>query len=188
MERHEALQLLHRYVKNESLRRHMYAVETAMRDYALRLNDDPEEWGLAGLLHDFDWEIHPSLDKHPQDGAPILRQHGVPENIVRCILSHADHSGVPRETQMDCALHACDEITGLIAAVALVRPSKSILDVKLRSIRKKWKDARFAANVDREEIAAAAEELGIDLWEHVQNVLESMQSIASDLGLAGKTQ
>ncbi len=188
MERHEALQLLHRYVKNESLRRHMYAVEAAMRDYALRLNDDPEEWGLAGLLHDFDWEIHPSLDKHPQDGAPILRQHGVPENIVRGILSHADHTGVPRKTQMDCALHACDEITGLITAVALVRPSKSILDVQMRSIRKKWKASHFAANVDREEIAAAAEELGIDLWEHVQNVLESMQTIASDLGLAGQTQ
>jgi putative nucleotidyltransferase with HDIG domain len=188
MERQEAIQILYQYVKNESLRRHMYAVEAAMRDYALRLNGDPEEWGLAGLLHDFDWEIHPDLDKHPQDGAPILHQLGVPENIVRCILSHADHTGVPRETQMDCALHACDEITGLITAVALIRPSKSILDVEPRSIRKKWKDARFAANVDREEIAAATEELGVDLWEHVQNVLESMQRIASDLGLAGETQ
>jgi putative nucleotidyltransferase with HDIG domain len=188
MERKEALQILHQYVKNESLRHHMYAVEAAMRDYALRLNGDPEEWGLAGLLHDFDWEIHPDLDKHPQDGAPILRQHGVAEHIVHCILSHADHTGVPRETRMERALHACDEITGLITAVALVRPSKSILDVKLRSIRKKWKDARFAANVDREEIAAAAEELGVDLWEHVQYVLESMQTVAAELGLAGESE
>lgn len=157
-----------------------------MRDYALRLDGDPEEWGLAGLLHDFDWEIHPDLKRHPQDGAPILRDHGVPEVIVRCILSHADHTGVPRETSMERALYACDEITGLITAVALVRPSKSILDLKLGSIRKKWKDSRFAANVDREEITSAAVELGIDLWEHVQNVLNSMQSIASDLGLAGE--
>lgn len=186
MERREALQLLNQYVKNESLRRHMYAVEAAMRDYALCLDGDPEEWGLAGLLHDFDWEIHPDLDRHPQDGAPILRQHGVPEDIVRCILSHAKHTGVPRETIMERALYACDEITGLITAVALVRPSKSILDVEVRSIRKKWKDSRFAANVDRQEIASAAEELGIDLWEHVQNVLNSMQTIASDLGLASE--
>ncbi len=159
-----------------------------MRDYAVRLNGDPQEWGLSGLLHDFDWEIHPNLDTHPQDGAPILRQNGVPERIVRCILSHAEHTGVPRDTTMDRALHACDEITGLITAVALVRPSKSILDVKVSSVRKKWKDQRFAANVDRQEIASAVDELGVDLWDHVQNVLESMQSIASNLGLAGEAQ
>ena len=115
----------------------MYAVEAPMRDYALRLKGDPEEWGFAGLLHDFDCEIHPDLNKHPQAGEPILREHGVPENIIRCILSHADHTGVSRESLMDHALHACDEITGLITAIALVRPSKSILDVKVRSIRKK---------------------------------------------------
>jgi putative nucleotidyltransferase with HDIG domain len=188
MERQQALNLLHQYVKNQSLRRHMYAVEAAMRDYALRMDGDPQEWGLAGLLHDFDWEIHPDLDSHPQDGAPILRQNGVPERIVRCVLSHADHTGVPRETMMDRALHACDEIAGLITAVALVRPSKSILDVKVSSVRKKWKDQRFAANVDREEIASAAEELGVDLWDHVQNVLESMRAIAPALGLAGEEQ
>ena len=186
MDRQEAIKFLHQYVKNESLLRHMYAVEAAMRDYASRLIGDPEEWGLAGLLHDFDWEIHPDLDKHPQDGEPILREHAVPENIIRCILSHADHTGVLRESLMEHALHACDEITGLITAVALVRPSKSILDVKLRSIRKKWKDSHFAANVDREEIASAAEEFGVELWEHVQHVLISMQTIASDLGLAGE--
>ncbi len=188
MDRQQAVSLLHQYVKSQSLRRHMYAVEAAMRDYASRLNGDPQEWGLAGLLHDFDWEIHPDLDAHPQDGAPILRQHGVPEAIVRCILSHADHTGVPRETAMERTLHACDEITGLITAVTLVRPSKSILDLKVSSVRKKWKDHRFAANVDREEIACAADELGVDLWEHVQNVIESMQTIAADLGLTGEEQ
>ena len=185
MNRDQALGILQEYVKNENLIRHMLAVEAAMRDYAQSFDEDADEWGLVGLLHDFDWEIHPDLDRHPQEGAPILRERGVPEHIVRCILSHADHTGVPRQTQMDRALYACDEITGLITAVALVRPSKSLHDVKVRSIRKKWKDARFAANINREEIELAAEEFGIELWEHVGNILNSMQRIASSLGLSG---
>ena len=185
MERDEAIALLDEYVQNQSLVRHMLAVEAAMVDYAVRFGEHPSEWGLAGLLHDFDWEIHPSLDEHPQEGAPILRERGVPEGIVTCILSHAEHTGVPRETPMQRALYACDEITGLITAVALVRPSKSILDVKLKSIRKKWKDARFAANVRREDISEGAEALNVELWEHIGNVLNSMKSIAPDLGLAG---
>jgi putative nucleotidyltransferase with HDIG domain len=164
----------------------MLAVEAAMRTYAKHFGEDPEVWGLAGLLHDFDWEIHPSLEGHPQKGASILRERGVPEGIIRCIQSHADHTGVPRESLMQKSLYACDEITGLITAVALVRPSKSLHDLKVRSVRKKWKDARFAANVDREQIERAAEDLDVDLWEHVQRVIKAMRGIAPQLGLEGR--
>lgn len=185
MDREEALALLEEFIENENLIRHMLAVEAAMVDYAERLDGDREMWGLAGLLHDFDWEIHPSLEQHPQDGAPILRERGVPEEIVRCILSHADHTGVPRESRMERALYACDELTGLIVAVALVRPSKDIRDVKVKSIRKKWDNSRFAAGVDREDIERGAEDLGVELWTHVGHVLASMQRIAPDLALDG---
>lgn len=185
MQRSHALSLLREYVENENLIRHMLAVEAAMRDYADRLGEDRQTWGLAGLLHDFDWEIHPRLNEHPQDGAPILRARGVPEQVVDCILSHADHTGVPRDTPMKKALYACDELTGLISAVALVRPSRSIHEVTLDSIRRKWGNQRFAAAVDRGQIEQAAREFGIELWEHVENVLRSMQSIAPELGLDG---
>ncbi len=185
MEREQAIALLDEYVSNQSLVRHMLAVEAAMEDYAPRFEGEVAEWGLAGLLHDFDWEIHPTLEQHPEDGAPMLRERGVPDSIVTCILSHANHTGVPRVTTMQRALYACDEITGLITAVALVRPSKSILDVKPKSIRKKWKDGRFAANVKREDISEGAEALGVELWEHIENVLRSMTRIATELGLAG---
>ncbi len=185
MDREEARALLDEYIENENLIRHMLAVEAAMVDYAERLDGDAERWGLAGLLHDFDWEIHPSLEQHPQEGAPILRERGVPEEVVRCILSHADHTGVRRESAMERALYACDELTGLIAAVALVRPSKDIRDVKIRSVRKKWDSSRFAAGVDREDIERGAEDLGVELWSHVGHVLGSMQRIAPDLGLDG---
>ena len=183
--RDEALAIVREHVKNENLVRHMLAVEAAMRVYADELGEDVELWGVAGLLHDFDWEIHPSLEQHPQDGAAILEQRGVPEVIVRAILSHANHTGIPRETRMQKALYACDEITGLITAVALVRPSRSIHDVKVKSVKKKWKDKAFAAGANREEIAEAAEEFGVDLWEHCGVVLKAMQGIADDLGLAG---
>lgn len=186
MQREKALELLREHVQNENLIRHMLAVEAAMVDYAERLDGDPETWGMAGLLHDFDWEIHPTLEQHPQDGAPILRQRGVPEQVVQCILSHADHTGVARNSAMRQALYACDELTGLLTAVALVRPSRSILDVKLKSVRKKWKDARFAANVHRPDIERGAAELGVELWQHVEHVLASMQRIAPGLGLAGE--
>lgn len=185
MNRTEALSIVQEYVKNENLIRHMLAVEAAMRFYAEKYGEDVELWGLTGLLHDFDWEIHPNMEQHPQQGAPILRQRGVPEIIVRAILSHADHTGIPRETNMEKALYACDEITGLITAVALVRPSKSIHDVKLSSIRKKWKDRAFASGANREEITQAADEFNIDLWEHINNVLTAMQGIAPELGLSG---
>lgn len=185
MNRTEALSIVRKYVKNENLIRHMYAVEAAMRFYAHKSEEDADKWGLTGLLHDFDWEIHPNLEQHPHEGAPILRQEGVPEEIVRAILSHADHTGVPRETQMEKALYACDEITGLITAVALVRPSRSIHDVKVKSVKKKWKDRAFAAGANREEIERAVGEFDIDLWEHVDNVLQAMRGIAPELGLSG---
>ncbi len=185
MKRAEALSIVQEFVQNPNLIRHMLAVEAAMRYYAEKYGEDPEPWGLAGLLHDFDWEIHPTLEQHPQAGAPILRERGVPELVIRAILSHADHTGVPRETRMEKALLACDEITGLITAVALVRPSRSIHDVKVKSVRKKWKDRSFAAGAHREDIAQAADDFGIDLWEHVANVIEAMRSIADELGLDG---
>ena len=186
MTRDEALLIVREYVKNENLVRHMLAVEAAMRFYAHKLNEDVEMWGTVGLLHDFDWEIHPSLEQHPQAGAPILRSRGVPEVIVRGVLSHADHTGIPRQSPMEKALYACDEITGLITAVALVRPSRSLLDLEASSVKKKWKDRAFAAGANREEIAAATQEFGIELWEHVGNVIQAMRQIAPELGLAGQ--
>jgi putative nucleotidyltransferase with HDIG domain len=186
MNRDQAYEIVKEFVSNENLIRHMFAVEASMEDYARFFGEDPTEWGLSGLLHDFDWEIHPTFESHPQAGAPFLRERGVPEHIIRCILSHAEHTGVPRETLMERALFACDEITGLITAVALVRPSRSIHDVKVKSVKNKWKDQRFAANVKREEIEKAAEDLGVDLWEHVGRIIQSMQRIAPELGLQGQ--
>lgn len=187
MDRDQALGIVQEFIQNQNLIKHMLAVEAAMYDYAKHYGEDPEPWGIAGLLHDFDWEIHPDLKKHPQEGAPILRSRGVPEPIVRCILSHAYHTGIPRESLMERALYACDEITGLITAVTLVRPSRSLHDLKVRSVRKKWKDARFAANVNREEIASAAQELEVDLWEHIGRVIQSMRRVAPKLGLDGES-
>ena len=185
MERSEALSLVREFVKNESLVRHMLSVEAAMRFYAEKLGQDVDTWGNAGLLHDFDWEIHPTLEEHPLAGAPILRQRGVPEELVRAVLSHADHTGIPRLSLMERALYACDEITGLITAVALVRPSHSLYDLEASSVKKKWKDRAFAAGANREEISKAAEEFGVDLWEHTANVIQAMRKIAPELDLAG---
>jgi putative nucleotidyltransferase with HDIG domain len=185
MNRQDALAIVKEYVKNESLIRHMLAVEAAMRFYARLAKQDEETWGMAGLLHDFDWEIHPDLDRHPQAGAPLLRSRGVPEEIVRAVLAHADHTGVARVSRMEKTLCACDEITGLITAVALVRPSRSLADLTAASVKKKWKDKGFAAGANREEIERGAQELGIDLWEHVTNVIHAMQPIAVELGLDG---
>jgi putative nucleotidyltransferase with HDIG domain len=187
MDRDQALAIVHEYVSNASLANHMLAVEAAMRSYALDYAGDPDEWGLAGLLHDFDWEIHPTLEQHPQAGAPLLRSRNVPETIVRCILSHADHTGVSRSSPMEKALYACDEITGLVTAVALVRPSRSLHDLTARSVHKKWGDLRFAAAIDRAQIERAAQELGVDLWGHVDRVIAAMRTIATQLGLEGTT-
>ena len=188
MTREEALTLVREHVKNEGLVRHMLCVEAAMRFYAEKFSEDPEKWGLVGLLHDFDWEIHPTLEQHPQDGAAILRQRGVDEETIRAILSHAEHTGVARETRMEKALFACDEISGLVTAVALVRPSHSLYDLEVSSVKKKFKDKLFAAGANRDEIQSSAAELGIELWEHVGNIILAMRRIAPELGLAGPPQ
>lgn len=184
LHREDALNIVHEHVKNINLVRHMLAVEAAMRFYAKKLEQDVETWGMAGLLHDFDWEIHPTLEQHPQDGAPILRARGVAEGIIRAIQSHAQHTGIPRVSLMEKGLFACDEITGLITAVALVRPSRSLNDLEASSVKKKWKDKAFAAGANREEIALAAQEFDVDLWEHTANVIIAMRSIATDLGFS----
>jgi putative nucleotidyltransferase with HDIG domain len=188
MTHEEALDLVREYVKNDNLVKHMLAVEAAMRFYAGKFGEDVEKWALVGLLHDFDWEIHPTLEEHPLAGEPILRQRGVPDEIIRAIMSHADHTGVQRQTRMEKALYACDEVTGLITAVALVRPSRSLLDLEPSSVKKKWKDKAFAAGANRDEIQKAAAEFGIELWEHVGNVITAMRSIAPVLGLMGNIQ
>jgi putative nucleotidyltransferase with HDIG domain len=184
--RQEALSIVTEFVKNDGLVKHMLAVEAAMRAYAQKYGDDPESWGRVGLLHDFDWEIHPTLDKHPMEGAPILRDRGVSEEDINTILSHAEHSQVPRTSTRDKALFAVDELTGLITACALVKPTRNINDVSVQSVKKKWKDKAFAAGVNREDVVQGCADLGVDLWEdHVPLVLQAMQGIASDLGLAG---
>ena len=186
--REDALQLVTEFTFNPNLVKHMLAVEAAMRAYARRFGENEELWATVGLVHDFDYEQNPdlSVEGHPVTGSKIMRERDWPEEIIRAVLSHAsEYTGVPRETQMEKALYAVDELTGLITAVALVRPSKSIHDVKLRSVRKKWKDKAFAAGVDRQEIEKAADDLGIELWEHVGIVLEAMQGIAGELGLDG---
>jgi putative nucleotidyltransferase with HDIG domain len=183
--RERALEIVREFIKNENLVKHMLAVEAAMRFYARKFGEDEERWGVTALLHDFDWEIHPDMETHPQDGAPLLRERGVPEDTIQDVLSHADHAGVPRDTLLRKALFACDDITGLITAVALVRPSKSIHDVKVKSVKKKWKDRHFAAGANREEMEKAFADFGVEPWEHVGNVIEAMQGIAADLGLEG---
>jgi len=188
MNRDEALTIVNEYVKNPNLVKHMLAVEAAMRFYARKFGEDEEKWAVAGLLHDFDWEIHPTMEEHPLAGEPILRERGVPEEIIHAVLSHADHSGVSRETLMEKTLYACDELTGLITAVALVRPSRALYDLKPKSVKKKWKDRSFAAGANREEMERGAQELGIDLWIHVGNVIEAMNAIADDLDLAGSPE
>ena len=194
MEREAAWQLVCEFVEDEGLKRHMLSVEAAMRWYAQSLGEDVEEWGAIGLIHDFDWEIHPTLPDHPLKGAEILRQRGVEEEIVRSVLSHYTvGTGVERERSVDFGLLACDEVTGLLVATALVRPSKNIREVAVKSVRKKWKDRSFAAGVNREEVEGATADFSracfdgqLELWEHVSNVLTAMQSMATELGLAGR--
>jgi putative nucleotidyltransferase with HDIG domain len=187
MNRDQALALVREFIKSEPLINHMLSVEAAMRAYAARYGEDPDAWGIVGLLHDFDWEIHPTLEEHPMKGAPILRERGVDEADIQAILSHAEHSGVPRTSKRDLALFAVDELTGLITAVALVRPSKSLLDVTVESVKKKWKDKAFAAGANRDDIQNGTAALDVDLWgDHVPLVLSAMQGIAAELGLDGR--
>ena len=183
--RDQAWSLVTEFVQNDGLRKHMLAVEAGVHAYAERFGEDPDLWGVVGLLHDFDWEVHPVFPDHPVEGAKILRERGVPEWIIEAILSHAEFTGVPRRTPLHKALYAVDELTGLIMATALVRPSKSIHDVDVKSVRKRWKDKAFARGVNREDIERGAEELGVPLDEHVQIVLTAMQKIAPSLGVEG---
>lgn len=186
MDRQTAWEIVQEFVESDSLRKHMLSVEFAMRAYAEHYGEDPDSWGLVGLLHDFDWEIHPSLEQHPMDGAPILRERGLSEEDITTILSHGPLGEDLRTTTRDKALFAVDELTGLITATALVRPSKDIRDVKIKSIKKKWKDKAFAAGVIREDVEQGCEALGVELWEfHVPLVLKAMQDHAEELELDG---
>lgn len=187
--RKEAWELLNAYTKSPNLINHALAVEAGMRAYARRFGEDEEKWGVVGLIHDFEYEQYPDLgpEGHPFKGAQILREKGWPEELVRGVLAHApDLTDTTLESNMEKAIYAVDELTGLIVAVALVRPSKSLLDVKVRSVKKKWKDKGFAAGVKREDIEEGAEMLGVELSEHIGVVLAAMQGIAEDLGLAGE--
>ena len=194
MDRTSAWDLVTDNVSAPGLRRHMLAVEAAMRWYAADLGKPVEYWGLAGLLHDFDWEVHPTLDTHPAHGAVILRDNGCPEHVIQAILSHnSSGTGIERSTPIDFALLACDEVTGLMVAASLIRPSKDIREMKLKSVKKRWKERAFAAGVDRNEIEIATADFSqqcykgtLDLWVHVDNVLSAMQGAAEILDLDGR--
>jgi putative nucleotidyltransferase with HDIG domain len=188
--RNDALALMHEYTASESLRKHMLAVEAAMRAYAARFGEDPERWGLAGLIHDFDYERYPNAahsatEEHPAHGVRILRERGWPDDILQAILGHATYCNVPRETRMARALFAVDELTGLITATALVKPSRSVHDVDARSVKKKMKDKAFAKGVNRDDVILGAQELGVELDDHIQFVIEAMRGAAESIGLAG---
>lgn len=188
--REDALALMHEFTQSESLRKHMYAVEAAMRAYATQFGEDVERWGLAGLMHDFDYEKWPNADhaadaEHPAEGVRLLRARGYPEDVLQAILGHAQYTGVARESRMAKTLFAVDELTGLITATALVKPSKSVHDVDARSVMKKMKDKAFARGVSREDVVNGAAELGVELEPHIQFVIGAMQARAAELGLAG---
>jgi putative nucleotidyltransferase with HDIG domain len=185
VERAEAWDILCEHTKTEPLRKHALAVEAAMRAYAGKHGGDEETWGIVGLLHDFDFEIHPGPEEHPVKGAEILRARGVPQEIVYAVLCHADYLGLERKSPMDRAIYAVDELTGFIIAVALVRPGKSIHEVDVAAVRKKMKDKGFARAVNREDITKGAEQMGVDLDEHIAFVIESLKPVAKELGIAG---
>lgn len=183
IDRAEALALLHHYTTSESLRKHAYAVEAAMRAYARRLGEDEERWGLTGLLHDFDYERWPDPPAHTREGAAILRAQGVDAEIVEAILSHAEWNAIPRDTPLKKALFAVDELSGFITAVAYVRPGRSLMEVDVPAVRKKMKDKAFARAVRREDIAEGAALLGVDLDTHIAACIEALQGIRQELGL-----
>ena len=183
MDRETAFQVILDHVKTESLRKHLLAVETCMRAYARKVGEDEETWGIAGMVHDFDWEVCPTPESHPTYGAEILRSRGFPEELVRAVLSHGNHTGIPRETLMEKTLYACDELSGFITAVALVRPNKSLSDTAVRSVRRKLKDKSFAKSINRDEIVQGAEELGVELDDHIAFVIEALKPVAIELGL-----
>jgi len=186
--RAETLALMHEYTASESLRKHMLAVEGAMRAYAQKFGEDEDRWGIAGLIHDFDYERYPNnahsaIEEHPSEGVRVLRSKGYPEDILEAILGHAQYTNTPRASKMAKTLVAVDELTGLVTATALVRPTKSVHEVDAKSVRKKMKDKAFARGVHREELISGAEALGIPFDEHVENVRDALKPIATELGL-----
>jgi putative nucleotidyltransferase with HDIG domain len=185
MNREDAWNLLCEYTKTEPLRKHALAVEAAMRAYAGKFGGDEERWAMVGLLHDFDFEMHPNPEEHPVKGAQILRDREVPEDIVYAVLCHADYLGLDRKTPMDRAIYAVDELTGFVTAVALVRPNKSLAEVDVAAVRKKMKDKGFARAINREDITKGADQLGVELDEHIAFVIESLKPVAPQLGIAG---
>jgi len=188
LHRDNAWNLLTEFVSEPSLLRHCLSVEACMREYARIYDEDEEAWGFVGLIHDFDFQIHPTLDQHPQDGAPILRERGVPEDVVQIVLSHADHLDVPRDTLQKKALAAVDELSSFVVAVALVRPNKSLDDLEPKSVKKKMKDKAFARAVDRQAMLDTANELGVDFDEHIRNVINGLRPIAPQVGLSSTAQ
>ena len=188
LSREDALALMHEYTTSPSLRQHMYAVEAAMRAYAERFGEDVDEWGMVGLLHDFDYERYPNpthspTDEHPSHGVGILRDRGIPEHVCRAILGHATYTGVPRDTLLAKTLFAVDELCGFLVACALVRPSRSFADLEVKSVKKKLKDKAFARGVNRDEVKQGAEELGVDFDEHVTLVTGALRGVEDRLGL-----
>ena len=189
-DRDTALAIMHEYTASDSLRKHMLSVEAAMRAYAEKFGEDVDRWGITGLIHDFDYErwpnnAHSPTEEHPAEGVRILRGRGFPEDMLEAILGHANYSGVPRQSLMARTLYAVDELTGLITATALVKPSRSVLEVEARSVRKKMKDKAFARGVNRDDVISGAADLGVDLDEHIAFVIAAMQKVAGSLGLAG---
>jgi putative nucleotidyltransferase with HDIG domain len=185
MDPKQAWEIVSEFVKSESLRRHMLAVETCVVAYARKFNEDEEKWAVTALLHDFDWEIHPAAPDHPMKGEAILIERGVDDEIRRAILSHADYSGVARVSLLEKTLYACDELSGFLTACSYVKPSRSINEVDTKSVRKKLKDKAFARTVNRDDITRGASELGVDLDEHIEFCIRAMQARAEELGLAG---
>jgi putative nucleotidyltransferase with HDIG domain len=185
LDREQAWNILCEYTKSEGLRKHALAVETCVAAYARKVGADEALWSLTALLHDFDWEIHPTLEEHPQKGEPILAEKGVPEEIRRAILSHANHTGVPRVSPLEKTLYACDELAGFITAISYVKPNKSVFEVDTQSVKKKMKDKAFARSVNRQDIVEGAQELGVPLEEHIEFCVKAMQARAEELGLKG---
>jgi len=185
IDREQAWQILCEFTKSDNLRKHSLAVETCVAAYARKFGEDEGKWSVTALLHDFDWEIHPQAPDHPMKGEPILAERGVPEEIRRAILSHANYSGVPRESLLEKALFACDELAGFITAISYVKPGRSVFEVDAPSVRKKMKDKAFARSVNREDIIEGAQGLGVDLDEHILFCVKAMQARAGQLGLEG---
>ena len=183
MDRHAAWEILCEYTKNENLRKHALAVESCLRAYARKFGTDEELWGVVALIHDFDYELYPNAPDHPLKGSEILKEKGVPEEVRRAILGHADYTGVPRDTRLAKVLFACDELAGFLTACALVKPTKAIADVEVAGVKKKMKDKAFARGVHREDIVKGAQELGVDLDAHIGFCIEAMKRRAGELGL-----